>query len=94
MSEETYLNNAELVYATHHNGVCYLEHLYGEHQFTLLANAADLSKNDKPIYLSLVMDIEQLNSIIKNGHLFDKSLVNTAYLLLSQYKLTEIKYSE
>lgn len=76
------------------DGVYYLESPDNKAQCCLIAIAADLSENEKPVYLSVMMDEKQIKSIIDNENLFDKSLVNSVYLLLSQYKSLEINYSE
>lgn len=76
------------------NGIYYMECPDQKAECCLVSVSADLSKNEKPVYLSIMMDEQQLKSIIDNENLFDKSLINAAYLLLSQYKSLEINCSE
>lgn len=78
----------------YHNGVYYLQSPDDKVDCCLVSVSADLSKNDKPVYLSIFMDKEQLQAIIDNEHLFDKSLVNSAYLLLSHYNSLKVAYPE
>lgn len=75
------------------NGCYFMQPLDDLADSILITNSADLSKNEKNVYLSILMDESQLKAILDNAHLFDKSLVNAANLLMLNYKNLNIEYS-
>lgn len=56
--------------------------------------SGNIALNDKPVYLSLLMDKTQLQTIIDNNHLFDEHTVNAASLLLLGYNTMKLEYTE
>lgn len=60
---------------------------------SLIGNASDLSSNEHPVYLSLMMDRKQIQAILDNQHLFDIGMVNAARLIALSYDAAEISYT-
>lgn len=56
--------------------------------------AADISKNEKPLYLSMMMSKNQVEQIINHSYLFDSDLVNAAKLVLDFYDNAQVSYTE
>lgn len=71
-----------------------LLHGNGDIVSAFLKISSDWQNNEKPLYLSLLMNEKQLLTIINNKHLFDSEMISSAYALLAEYERIKIEYTE
>lgn len=53
--------------------------------------SAEEMKTNKPVYLAVMANRQQLQPIIDNPHLFDPAFVNAAHLVIRQYEDLKIE---
>mgnify|MGYP003606792774 CR=1 FL=1 len=59
--------------------------------FSIISDASTGIDPDKPVYCGLMMNREQLQTIIDNAHLFGQPMVNAAYLVAKEYDQTRVE---
>lgn len=79
MSDDFFYNNKNGTYATHFNNT-----------LTFVANGSEGLNPDKLVYCGLMMNRDQLQTIIDNAHLFGQPMVNAAHLVAMQFDTLKV----